>query len=182
MRINKDAVVSAAALAHSVPGAELRLTRTDGGRLLVAQHSRADLSPCIFRHLVADGPCPIAEEVETWLAAIETHGNLDHVVAGVYRSRHRRGERWFVAELEPGRLKKVFDDLECDPVLADATVITMKADLGLGVVVVKLDVEMSASVASIDELALTAYASYVAEVASSKSADYMSEKMPKRKK
>ena len=98
-------MVSAAALAHSVPGAELRLTRTDGGRLLVAQHSRADLSPCIFRHLVAEGPCPIAEEVETWLAAIETHGNLDHVVAGVYRSRHRRGERWFVAELETGRLK-----------------------------------------------------------------------------
>ena len=109
--INKDVVTAAAALAHSVPGAELLLRRTDGGRLLVAGHSRADLSPCTFRHLVADGPCPIAKEVETWLGSIEPRGTLEHAVAGVYRSRHRAGERWFVADLHPTRLRQVFDGL-----------------------------------------------------------------------
>ena len=63
--IDKDDVISAAALAHCVPGAELLLRRTDGGRITVAGHSRADLSPCTFRHLVAEGPCPIATEVDT---------------------------------------------------------------------------------------------------------------------
>ena len=171
--INKDVVTAAAALAHSVPGAELLLRRTDGGRLLVAGHSRADLSPCTFRHLVADGPCPIAKEVETWLGSIEPRGTLEHAVAGVYRSRHRPGERWFVADLHPTRLRQVFDGLDCDPEVADATAVVLKADLGLNVVVVKLEVEARFSSERVDELALCVYASYLAELAGGDSMKFL---------
>ncbi|HAF68240.1 MAG TPA: hypothetical protein DCL16_03870 [Acidimicrobiaceae bacterium] len=163
--IGKDIVTAAAALAHSVPGAELLLRRTDGARLVVAGHSRADLSPCTFRHLVAEGPCPIAEEVETWLGSVEPRGTLEHAVAGVYRSRHRAGERWFVADLDSARLRQLFDDLDCDREVADSTSVTLRADVELGVVVVKLEVGSRFSVERVDQLALCVYASYLAEVA-----------------
>ena len=163
--ISKDIVTAAAALAHSVPGAELFLRRTDGARLVVASHSRADLSPCTFRHLVAKDPCPIAEEVETWLGNLEPRGTLEHAVAGVYRSRHRAGERWFVVDLEPARIRELFDDLDCDKEVADATSVILRADLELGVVVVKLEVDARFSVERVDQLALCVYANYLAEVA-----------------
>jgi len=163
--ISKDIVVAAAALAHSVPGAELLLRRTDGARLVVAGHSRADLSPCTFRHLVAEGPCPIAEDVETWLGSVEPRGTLEHAVAGVYRSRHRTGERWFVVELDPSGVRQLFDDLDCEREVADATSVILRADLELGVVVVKLEVDARFSAERVDQLALCVYASYLAEVA-----------------
>ena len=163
--IDIDDVISAAALVHCVPGAELLLRRTDGGRLTVAGHSRADLSPCTFRHLVAEGPCPIATEVDTWLGGIVPGGALDHVVAGVYRSRYRRGERWFVASLAPGRLRELFSDLDCDPQVADEATVTLTADLELKVVIVKLEIESGFTEEQVDCLALCAYANYLAEAA-----------------
>lgn len=163
--ISKDVVTAAAALAHSVPGAELLLRRTDGARLVVAGHSRADLSPCTFRHLVAESPCPIAEEVETWLGSVEPRGTLEHAVAGVYRSRHRAGERWFVVDLAPSVVRGLFEDLDCEPEVADAAAVTLRADVELGVVVVKLEVDARFSAERVDHLALCAYAGYLAEVA-----------------
>ena len=179
--IDKDDVISAAALAHCVPGAELLLRRTDGGRITVAGHSRADLSPCTFRHLVAEGPCPIATEVDTWLGGIVPGGALDHVVAGVYRSRYRRGERWFVASLTPGRLRKLFSDLDCDAQVADETTVTLTADLELGVVIVKLEVETVFSEEQVDCLALCAYANYLAECAASETFHPSTDQISKRK-
>lgn len=179
--IERDVVISAAALAHCVPGAELLLKRTDGGRLTVARHSRADLSPCTFRHLVAQRPCPIATQVDTWLGGIVPGGALDHVVAGVYRSRYRRGERWFVASLNPSRVRTLFSNLDCDVQVADETTVTLTADLELGVVVVKLEVESGFSKEEIDGLALCAYANYLAEFAVSQSIHPSTDQISKRK-
>ena len=83
----------------------------------------------------------------------------------MYRSRHRAGERWFVVDLEPARIRELFDDLDCDKEVADATSVILRADLELGVVVVKLEVDARFSVERVDQLALCAYANYLAEVA-----------------
>jgi len=86
-------------------------------------------------------------------------------VAGVYRSRYRRGERWFVASLAPGRLRELFSDLDCDPQVADEATVTLTADLELKVVIVKLEIESGFTEEQVDCLALCAYANYLAEAA-----------------
>tara|TARA_B100000579_G_C22835006_1_gene858200 strand:- start:810 stop:1049 length:240 start_codon:yes stop_codon:yes gene_type:complete len=62
-------------------------------------------------------------------------------------------------------VRQLFDDLDCEREVADATSVILRADLELGVVVVKLEVDARFSAERVDQLALCVYASYLAEVA-----------------
>lgn len=153
------------ALAHAVPGAQLRLVDHDGRLLCAGAHPAADLDLCALRRVVSRRLG--AGGVPEGISGVGVGGSLEHLGGGLYRRRaHDVEERWFVSFLEPGILTTVLEG--CDPGrLGHGSAAEIHGcllpDAALGVTVVSLTMVGSGSALLLDPFAAATLASCLVE-------------------
>lgn len=128
--IGADVLRLAAALAHMVPDAELRLDHDDGASIRVGHASHDDLTPCQLRQAVmADGG-----ELAATLSSLDLRGSLMPSGGGLFtRFDHRsRLQCWFATTLCPTDVRCALHgcELPVDPALVG---VCIKPDPGLRV-------------------------------------------------
>jgi hypothetical protein len=130
----------AAAIAHSVPGAELRLSPRHGRAVVVGRHLNADVDPCPFRAMVvaaaasSDGADLV--ELADHLGSIEIGGAIVDTGGGIWASSvDLRQQRWIASFLPPHRLAELIDAIGLDTVALDAMHACLKPDPLLAVTV-----------------------------------------------
>ena len=158
-----DRLRLAAALTHSIAGAQLRIDADTGERLVVGTHPAADLDPCKLRRIVGSAAASRLTDQLDRLTAIEFAGSLTERPGGVFEiadgHRVRRAVTTFVTAdgvLElVGRLADVADS---------AVEATLRPDGGVGVTVIEF-VGPSEAEAELDAIAeRVASMCFVAEV------------------
>lgn len=133
---------NAAAIAHAVPGARIRLGLPGGSHLVVAGDADADLRPCQFRHVL------LAEDVhgETacsrHISSCQIEGELRMVGPGLYQS-HLTPLWCFVTTLGLDLIRQMLAELETElcPERSSAAAkvgVVIKPDSSLGVGVVTM--------------------------------------------
>lgn len=129
----------AAALCHTVPGAQLHL-RTDGdATVVVGPHACADIDPCAMRRVVAVSACAHQPDLSAHLTGIELGGALVDLGGGVAGSQDAgREQRWIATLLPPDRVIAILDDAGSGVIPDEALQATVRPDAGLGVTVVKI--------------------------------------------
>lgn len=154
------------ALAHSVPGAELRISCPLGAHLAVGASDRVSLHICDLRDLVVSGTCPHRPDVSDRIEIEAICGSLQSCGAGIFRSRRIDVEhRWFATLLPPTEVIGVLKRLEHERLVPDAIGVRLTPDSGLGVTVVRLHSSRPLATVAIAEAAETAYgACLVAEL------------------
>lgn len=145
---------SAAALAHLVPGARLRLRGGEGAEIVVDRTPDADLDPCAFRQVVLHTCRAGSDRAHPVVDDVVVGGTLADVGGGLVVSRVR-GEgslHWLAvtapaAALRAGLADCPFDgpDVEIEAVL--------RPDPELGVTVVRLTTSGSTEAAFGDRVA-----------------------------
>jgi hypothetical protein len=79
-----DRLRLAAALTHSIAGAQLRIDADTGESLFVGAHPAADLDPCKLRRIVSSAAaCRLADQLDR-LTAMEFGGSLAELAGGVF--------------------------------------------------------------------------------------------------
>ena len=92
----------ATALAHSVPGAELRLSTDRGDQVVVSHHPAADIDPCTLRQIVAASACPSQPDYSRRVVEVSIGGALISLGGGVHSTeREGRAQRWIASLLRP---------------------------------------------------------------------------------
>ena len=154
------------ALAHSVPGAELRISCPLGAHISVGASDRVSLHTCDLRDLVVESTCPHRPDVSDRIEIKEICGSLQSCGAGVFRSRRIDVEhRWFATLLPPTEVIGVLERLEHERLVPDAIGVRLAPDSGIGVTVVRLHASRPLATVAIAEAAETAYgACLVAEL------------------
>jgi hypothetical protein len=145
-----------ACLAHVVAGVTVELEFEDGERYVVAyQRLDAELDPCQLRCAVLELPSLGTPRLVEALNSIEVVGGIEHLGGGIYRRRHPCGseERWFLAELDHGRLVELLAGCPLD-VPDELVAVDVMADPELGVSAVRLAVEHADDAWRIDEIAM----------------------------
>ncbi|MEM7141202.1 MAG: hypothetical protein AAF548_09235 [Actinomycetota bacterium] len=149
-----DAVRHAAALVHSVDGAEMRLRDGHGRQLSVGRHPSADVDPCRWHRFVsADHPHPrtiAATVVEGIAGRLEDHGG------GIFADRHDPSMRWFVSALCPGSTVAALREVDLGEIPDDAVTASVRPDPALGVTVVGVRVDAPCFQDRLGDLALAA--------------------------
>ncbi len=149
-----DTVRLASALAHAVPGAELRLGCAAGVEVVVSRHPAADLTPCAMRQVVADA----RRRARTTLAGpvcrvdrLTLGGSLDDLGGGVVRTLTPCGveQRWFVTTLPWSHVAGILRSLPC----SDEINATVRPDDALDVTLVAIGADTPAVTPEIDRLA-----------------------------
>jgi hypothetical protein len=153
----------ATALAHTVAGAELRLTADHGDTIVVSSHPAADLDPCKLRQVVAAAclrTCDIAERI----AAIAVGGSLADHQGGVFRvERDGVDQRWIASLLTPDRVAELLADIGCEQVPEESMHGVVKADPQLGVSLLVITVDDPAFASELDRIAAEAAAAVFVE-------------------
>jgi len=152
----------AAALAHSVAGAQLRLHRRNGPPVIVARSEVADIDPCRLRQIVAAYRCPMQQAAVSRVVAVEVLGSLTSRGGDLYAST-KRGilARWFVTFLGEEHVGGVLDEAARSVGAGPTTSAFLKVDPALGVTVVSLLADDLAEREALDAIASHAYRSCV---------------------
>lgn len=158
----------ATALAHTVPGAELRLVTHSGEQIVVSRHPAADIDPCKMRQVVAASACPRHPDLSRRITAVTIGGSLVDLGGGIFVSRSGGLEHRWVASLLPHQsLSELLDDVGHDQVPADAMRATLKPDPELGVTVISVTSNHARFDHALDEVAThVAAVCFVAELCS----------------
>jgi hypothetical protein len=156
----------ATAVAHTVPGAELRLHTRSGEAVIVSWHLPADVDPCLFRNLVIASAEPDRRDLSDQLDAIEIGGTVTDTGGGILASSvDRREQRWVATLVPPHRVVELLDDLGVRAVPDDAMYARVKPDSGLGVTVVAITANDGRYLEFLDEAAAAVAATcFVEEV------------------
>ncbi len=150
----------AAALAHTVPDAVLKLTYADGTVLSVAFGAGADLDPCSLRSLVetAEPGNRLTDQV----VAIGFGGSLTSLGGGVYRRRGEQGrECLFATTLCPYAVQRALAACEV-PIPSARIDVSVRCDAALGVSVGVVRVPES-DLAYLEDVAMRAQAACLVE-------------------
>lgn len=144
----------AAAIAHIVPGAELRLSPRHGRQVLVGRRPNADIDPCPFRQMVAAAAFPDGPDLADHLGLIEIGGAIVDVGGGVWASSvDRRQQRWIASFLPPHRLAELLDAIGLDTVAPDAMHACLKPDPLLAVTVAAITADDLRALEFLDDVA-----------------------------
>jgi hypothetical protein len=103
----------AAALVHGIPGAELGLVRTSGGRVLVGRHPAADLDPCQFRRALVASSFPGGTDLAAHVTVEQLGGSIQHLGGGLYAGGP--GDHWFATVLRSRVTAALLERLEAPP-------------------------------------------------------------------
>lgn len=158
-----DRLRLAAALTHSIAGAQLRVDADTGESLIVGAHPAADLDPCKLRRIVSSAAASRLSDQLGRLTAIEFAGSLTERAGGVFEiadtDRVRRAVATFVTA--DGVLELI---ARLDDVADSAVEATLRPDGGVGVTVIEFAAPPEAE-AELDAIAeRVASMCFVAEV------------------
>ena len=154
----------AAALGHTVPGAEFRLHTDRGESIVVGRHPTADIDPCAMRRVVAASACPGHRDHSQRVVDVSVGGALTDIGGGVYASRFAGCEqRWVASLLEPQCLADLLDDVGLDAVPDEAMHACIKPDSGLGVTILTIAANDARYHHALDEIAAQAAAACFVE-------------------
>lgn len=158
----------ATALAHTVPGTELRLVTDSGEQIVVSRHPAADIDACKMRQVVAASACPRHPDLSRRIGSVMVGGALVDLGGGVFGSRSGGLEHRWVASLLPyPKLSELLDDVGHHQVPADAMRASLKPDPELGVTVISVTSNHVRFDHALDEVAAeVAAACFVAELCS----------------
>lgn len=136
--VPRSVLREAISLAHTVPGAELRLL-TERGELLVGRHPEHDLSPCELRQAFLVGTTPNGRDCFRSIREAELGGSLHDLGGGMYETWPADGpvERWFATTLHPKDIVDVVEGCELD-VPDDAVNAGVATDAPLGISAVRV--------------------------------------------
>lgn len=127
------------ALAHAVPGAELRLVTGHGGVVTVGRHPSHDLTPCQARAALLAAAVPDGPDCFRAVVDVEVAGSVRDAGGGLLALDGGDGEvRWFATCLHPNDVVHVA--LRDHGVPADAIEAGVMPDTELGVAVVRVGV------------------------------------------
>lgn len=130
----------AAALAHTVPGAELRLHPAQGQSILVARHPAAEIDPCDLRRTVLAAACPARPDPSRWIDRLELAGSLADEGLRLYRDLASPLPRWWtVTLLRHGAVAEAIGAIAIDHLPDDAVEATLVPDNALGVTAVRIE-------------------------------------------
>ena len=100
----------ATALAHTVPGATMRVVCHSGQHVNVGVHPGADLDACAMRKVVIASGRPEVRDCSELVADITVAGALQHLGGGVYRRVFDDVEqRWLATLLPPETIAELLD-------------------------------------------------------------------------
>lgn len=140
-------------LAHTAPGAELRLL-TDQGELLVGRSPSHDLSPCELRQAFLAGASPSGPDCFRAVRSVELEGSLRDLGGGMYElwpTDDGPVQRWFATSLHPGDIVEVVES--CDLHVADdAMNAGVASDTALGTSAVRLSASAPEHADRLDEV------------------------------
>ncbi|MCY4175360.1 MAG: hypothetical protein OXD37_03360 [Acidimicrobiaceae bacterium] len=146
------------ALAHCVPGAEMRISAPAKSDMSVSMSSSADMHICELRKLVVASSCPRHSDISQWIKIIEIGGSLEHCAGGTYRERGAAcDQRWFATLLSPHEVVDVLRRLESRAEVDESVKALLKPDIALGVTSVRLTAGDRSASPSIDESAQAAH-------------------------
>ncbi|UDY34692.1 hypothetical protein [Dermatobacter hominis] len=141
-------------LAHTVPGAELRLV-TDRGELVVGRHPTHDLSPCELRQALLAGAAPGGADCFRAVRRVELGGSLRDLGGGMYElwpSDGSPAQRWFATTLHPRDIVELVKACDLD-VADDAMDAGVATDAPLGISAVKVSPSLPEHRDRLDEVA-----------------------------
>lgn len=156
----------AVALAHTVPGAEIRM-RTDGGDdIVVSRHPAADIDPCAMRRVVLSCAQPGNPDLSAHIVDIELGGALGDLGGGVFGTRiGAREQRWIPTLLPQAVLADLIDDIGSGSVPAESMAARLAPDCALGVTLLAITSNSPSFDHALDEVAAAAAAAcFVAEL------------------
>jgi hypothetical protein len=145
----------AGALAHTVPGAALRMSDVDGGRWLVAHHRPdATINPCTMRAALLGRVTSCAPPLAEIITDATFVGGLDDLGGGLYRMTGEGAEeRWLGTTLGPSQTQRTLAEATAGSGPNTAGVhATVHPDLALGVTLVRLGADHPAAAAHLDHL------------------------------
>lgn len=122
--VGRSVVREAIVLAHTVPGAELRLV-TDRGELAVGRGHDHDVSPCDLRQAFLVGTAPGRRDCFPAVRDLRLGGSLADVGGGLFEAWApdlSSVHRWFVTSLFPGDIVELAEDWGDDGDLPDDVV------------------------------------------------------------
>ena len=149
----------AVALAHSIAGAELRLTCGPDDTIVVSDHPAADLTTCAMRSVVIANECRSTPDYSARISSIQFGGSLDDVGGGVLRTRTVCGmeQRSVATVLAPDAVVDVLDRVGGE-VPDDAVHANVRTDAELGVTVFTITAIDRRFDAAVDEIITAAAA------------------------
>lgn len=150
----------AVALAHTLPGAELRLHTGVSGDLVVSPHPAADIDPCTMRRVVIASRCPDVPDHAARVESMSLGGALDDLGGGVFRTvSDGLEQRWIATTLGPGVVADLLDLVGLDTVPEEAMQGRLKPDGDLGVTLLVITANDARFDHDLDEFAAQAAAS-----------------------
>lgn len=153
----------AAAMAHAVPEAGLRIQCRDGRVVEIGDHPAADITTCAFRRAVIAASVAGGPRLDAWIAGVDPAGSLLAVGGGLHLVDTSSGPSvWFATPIDPWTVAEVIGAATTADGSSDATV-TIRPDLELSATVVGVSVPPGAE--DLVDLAVQAHAiCLVAEV------------------
>ncbi|MEM9566204.1 MAG: hypothetical protein AAGA93_26525 [Actinomycetota bacterium] len=141
----------AVGLAHGVPGAELRIRRTDGGELVAANRPDADVDLCSLRRLVIGTVG--ASTADRWIEVIGVGGSVTATDDGLWASNDAEPRRWFATMLRQERVIDLLGEIDTADIGDDGIEVVLKPDPCLGLTSIGVSAEGPHLVDRLDELA-----------------------------
>lgn len=161
---NLERLRLATALAHTVPGASMRLTCHSGQEVIVGPYVDADLDACAMRKVVIASARPDMRDYSELVADITVSGTLQHIGGGVHRRVVDGAEqRWIATLLPPETVAELLDLCGSGRVPDDAMHACLKPDCELAVTCVVITANSAQYEYAIDEVAAIATSSILVE-------------------
>lgn len=152
------------ALAHTAPGAEMKLRCHSGQTVVVSAQPTANLTACIMRQVVIASSCPDQPDYSEHVAEIQLGGTLQDLGGGVYRRTCGTIEqRWIATLLPPDALWGVLDGCAVNDVPAEAMHGCVKPDSEIAVTCAVITVNDISYLHHLDEIAAKAMAACLVE-------------------
>ncbi len=146
----------AVGLAHTVPGAELTVRRTDGGELVAANRPDADVDLCSLRRLVIGTVG--ASTADRWIEVVRVGGSVAQTEDGLWASDGPEPRRWFATMLRQERVIDLLREIDTADIGDDGIEVVLKPDACLGLTAVAISADGPHLIDRLDELARRAHA------------------------
>lgn len=126
-------------LAHTVPGAEIRLRTINGTEHVIGNHPASEMDLCALRQTVIASFAPRRPDLSHWIDQVEVGGSLTPVSAGLFTAvANPNGEFWFATLLRHTAVSTLLSAVNARLEVDDRIEVEVRPDLCLDVTAIGL--------------------------------------------